>query len=248
MKTLELLDELGAKVDRLKFGPPVAHVYNPLVYARRPLALYLERYGGLGAETMLLGMNPGPWGMAQTGVPFGAVPQVRDFLGLEAPVDRPPNEHPKRPVEGFACKRQEVSGKRLWGWAEQRFGTPEAFFRRLFVHNYCPLIFLEEGGRNLTPDKIKAAERRPLLEACDEGLRAVVREMRPKRVIGVGGWATKRARAALESLEFVPEIGTVLHPSPASPAANRGWAEQAEKQLSDLGVDLGGHLGGDIRG
>lgn len=238
-KLLGILDDLAAEVDRLAFGAPVAHVYNPLVYARRPLALYLERYGELGAETMLLGMNPGPWGMAQTGVPFGAVPQVRDFLGIEAPVGKPSDEHPKRPVEGFECRREEVSGARLWGWAQRQFGTPEAFFRRLFVHNYCPLIFLEEGGRNLTPDKIKASERRPLLDACDEGLRRFVRQMRPKRLVGVGAWATKRARAALEMLDGAPEIGTVLHPSPASPAANRGWAEQASAQFRQLGVDLG---------
>ena len=31
-------------------------------------------------------------------------------------------------------------------------------------------------------------------------------------------------------------IGRVLHPSPASPAANRGWAAAAEKQLLALGV------------
>jgi len=28
----------------------------------------------------------------------------------------------------------------------------------------------------------------------------------------------------------------VLHPSPASPAANRGWGEAATRQLVELGV------------
>lgn len=234
-----ILDRLTERLSPLEFGAPVTHVYNPLTYARAPLGLYLERYSGLGAETMLLGMNPGPWGMAQTGVPFGAIPQVRDFLGIEAEVGKPELEHPKRPVEGFRCSRGEVSGKRLWGWAEERFKTPEAFFQRIFVHNYCPLIFLEESGRNLTPDKIKAAERLPLLEACDEALREVVGVLRPKRVVGVGAWSTKRVKAALGPLAQAPEIGTVLHPSPASPAANKGWAEKATAQLKDLGVDLG---------
>ncbi|MEM1180669.1 MAG: uracil-DNA glycosylase family protein [Acidobacteriota bacterium] len=234
-----ILDRLTERLAALRFSEPVTHVYNPLIYARQPLGLYLEKYAGLGAPSLLLGMNPGPWGMAQTGVPFGAIPQVRDFLGIEAEVGKPEHEHPKRPIEGFRCTRQEVSGKRLWGWAEDHYGSPEAFFKRIFVHNYCPLIFLEASGRNLTPDKIKAAERRPLLEVCDLALREAVEALRPERVIGVGGWATKRARAALGAMEPAPEIGTVLHPSPASPAANRGWAPQAVAQLADLGVDLG---------
>ncbi|MEO1368783.1 MAG: uracil-DNA glycosylase family protein [Acidobacteriota bacterium] len=234
-----ILDRLTERLEPLTFSAPVTHVYNPLVYARAPLGLYLERYAGLGAETVFLGMNPGPWGMAQTGVPFGAIPQVRGFLGIEAEVGKPDVEHPKRPIEGFDCRREEVSGKRLWGWAEERFGTPQAFFEKIFVHNYCPLIFLEESGRNLTPDKIKVVERRPLLEACDAALREVVAALGPKRMIGVGGWATKRARAALGPMPSAPEIGTVLHPSPASPAANRGWSAQATAQLADLGVDVG---------
>ncbi len=33
-------------------------------------------------------------------------------------------------------------------------------------------------------------------------------------------------------------IGRILHPSPASPAANRGWAEVATSQLKALGVEV----------
>ena len=54
-------------------------------------------------------------------------------------------------------------------------------------------------------------------------------------VLGVGKFAEKRAR---EILGNRVEIGTILHPSPASPIANRGWAEQAEKQLVALGIPL----------
>ncbi|MEM6794772.1 MAG: single-stranded DNA-binding protein, partial [Acidobacteriota bacterium] len=172
LQLLQTLDSLSEGLERLRFSAPIAHVYNPLVYAREPLGLYLERYAGLGAENLLLGMNPGPWGMAQTGIPFGAIAPARDWLGVEAPVGKPAAEHPKRPVLGFGCERQEVSGQRLWGWARETFGEPHRFFATIFVHNYCPLIFLEESGRNLTPDKIRVAERRPLLERCDEALAA----------------------------------------------------------------------------
>ena len=225
---------LADRVDRLRFAPPVAAVYNPLQYARRSHERYLDLAMRPGVPALLLGMNPGPWGMAQTGVPFGEIALVRDWMGIDEPVEKPPQEHPKRPVAGFACTRSEVSGRRLWGWAQTRFGTPEAFFRHFTVWNYCPLAFLEETGRNRTPDKLPANEREPLYAACDDALRALVDWLQPQAVIGVGKFAETRARHALG--EDGPRIGTVLHPSPASPVANRGWEPQAEKQLQALGL------------
>jgi single-strand selective monofunctional uracil DNA glycosylase len=227
---------LREAVHPLAFGEPVAYVYNPLDYARDSAELYLRRFARPGAEVLFVGMNPGPFGMAQTGVPFGEVRAVRDWLGIEAPVRRPSREHPARKVEGFACPRSEVSGARLWGWARERFGPPELFFARAFVWNYCPLAFLEESGRNRTPDKLPAAEREPLFEACDEALRSLVAWLRPGLVVGIGGWSETRARSALAPLGVAaPRIGTILHPSPASPLANRGWAQRAEAQLAELG-------------
>ncbi|MDX1649779.1 MAG: single-stranded DNA-binding protein, partial [Myxococcota bacterium] len=67
-------------LEGLSFGPPVTHVYNPLLYARRSWERYLERFGGGRRRVVFLGMNPGPFGMAQTGVPFGSVAFVRDWL------------------------------------------------------------------------------------------------------------------------------------------------------------------------
>jgi single-strand selective monofunctional uracil DNA glycosylase len=181
-------------------------------------------------------MNPGPFGMAQTGVPFGEVDVVRDWLDLEAPVDRPADEHPRRPVEGFACARSEVSGRRLWGLFRERTRTPERFFRRFFVANYCPLLFLEESGRNRTPDKLPARERDPLFAACDRALRRSVERLAVRRVIAIGVFAEQRARQALAGQDL--EIGRIPHPSPASPAANRGWSELALRALQEQGVEL----------
>lgn len=228
--------ELAKAMGRLSFAPPVAYVYNPLAYAARPHRLYLERYARGRPEAVLVGMNPGPWGMAQTGVPFGAVSRVREWLGIEAPVGKPPREHPKRPVEGFACTREEVSGARLWDWARDACGTPERFFERVYVTNYCPLLFLDDGGRNLTPDKLAAADREALVEPCDRALRRFIEELAPRLVVGVGAYAEQRARVALADLGVA--IGRVLHPSPASPSANRGWGDKATEQLRELGLDL----------
>jgi single-strand selective monofunctional uracil DNA glycosylase len=227
---------LSERVGALRFAEPVCCVYNPLDYARAPHELYLTRYGGGEKEVLLLGMNPGPFGMAQTGVPFGDVTMVRDWLGLVAPVGKPRDEHPKRPVLGFECRRAEVSGTRLWGWARDRFGTPQRFFQRFFVANYCPLAFMESSGANRTPDKLAAAEQQAVTAACDEALRDVVRLLKPRIVIGVGGFAERRARAALAGQGVA--IGTILHPSPASPLANRGWSETVERQLAALSVSV----------
>ena len=182
-------------------------------------------------------MNPGPFGMAQTGVPFGEVTLVRDWLGIEAPVGRPRREHPRRPVAGFACTRSEVSGRRLWGWARERFETPQRFFERFFVVNYCPLAFMEESGRNITPDKLPRAERERLFAVCDRALARTVKALRPGVVVGIGKFAADRAAAALQRSGVA--IGTAPHPSPASPAANRGWAAQMERALRDLELDAG---------
>jgi single-strand selective monofunctional uracil DNA glycosylase len=179
-------------------------------------------------------MNPGPFGMAQTGVPFGDVAMVRDWLGIEGAVGRPEPEHPRRPVLGFGCPRSEVSGTRLWGWARDRFGTPEAFFSRFFVLNYCPLAFLEQSGRNRTPDRLPPAERAPLFAACDRALRDGVELLRPRAVVGVGRFAADRARAALAGLEL--PIGTILHPSPANPEANRDWEATVDRQLATMNL------------
>jgi single-strand selective monofunctional uracil DNA glycosylase len=221
-------------VNRLRFVAPVAFTYNPLDYAWAPHALYLRRFGATRKRVLFLGMNPGPFGMAQTGVPFGEVTAVRDWMKLDAPVTRPAREHPRRPVLGLDCARSEVSGRRLWGLFAARFGTPEKFFAEHFVVNYCPLAFLAGSGANLTPDKLPAAETARLFAACDAHLHAVVEALQPEWLLGVGDFAEKRLRALFGDSDR--RLGKVLHPSPASPAANRDWAGAATRQLEALGV------------
>ncbi len=234
MNLMQVSRTLSERVSGLTFRAPVAYVYNPLEYARAPHEAYLARYGKGTKRALLLGMNPGPFGMAQTGVPFGDVAMVRDFLGVSGPVTKPAREHPKRAITGFQCKRSEVSGSRLWGFAQSYFKTAARFCDDFFVVNYCPLVFMDEGGKNLTPDKLPKAEQEPLFQACDGALRDIVRKLQPQFVIGVGAFAFARAELALP--DFRGKIGTILHPSPASPKANRGWAAIAERELRDLGA------------
>ena len=236
--------ELSQALATLRFAPPIAHVYDPLQYAWAPYEAYVTRYGDSRKRVVLVGMNPGPYGMMQTGVPFGEVAAVRDWMGLRAPVVRPACQHPKRPIDGFDCARSEVSGRRVWGWAALRFGSAAAFFSEWFVLSYCPLVFLEASGRNFTPDKLPVAERRAVAQACDRHLAAALAALQPEWAIGVGAFAERRLRAVLESdavdsaLAHRIKVGQILHPSPASPVANRGWSDAVDRRLAQLRVPL----------
>ncbi len=231
--------ELAEQADVLHFSPPVSFIYNPLQYAAKAHDAYIRRYGASTKKALFIGMNPGPFGMAQTGVPFGEIAAVRDWLGIcEAP-DIPANTHPKRPIQGFDCPRSEVSGRRFWGLMKERFKEPESFFANHFVMNYCPLIFMEESGRNRTPAQLPAQEREPLIQICDKHLQRVVELLQPAYLIGIGAFAAKQATSAMKSAGAQLgnlKICTLLHPSPASPKANAGWAEIATAQLIDCSL------------
>ncbi len=226
--------KLCRELAEMRFSAPVTHVYNPLEYARRPHDAYIRLYGAGPKPLIFLGMNPGPFGMAQTGVPFGDVAFVRDWLGIEEPVGRPALEHPKRPVLGFECPRREVSGTRLWSAIAEHYGRPERFFEKHFITNYCPLVFIEKTGRNRTPDKLPARERDPLFAACDAHLRRLIEIFEASWVVGIGAFAERRALDALADLEV--RVGRILHPSPANPRAQRDWSGTARRELEALGL------------
>ncbi len=232
---IEATSQLSRAVDQLTFADPVTHVYNPLNYAWQAHQAYLKRVGS-EVKVLFLGMNPGPWGMAQTGVPFGEIEAVRDWIGINVPVGKPPQEHEKRPVEGFQCQRSEVSGRRLWGLFQSRYGTPDNFFRDHFVANYCPLVFMEQSARNRTPDKLPAAEREPLDAVCDTHLARVIEVLDPEFLVGVGAYAEACLKRASESRGARGSVLRILHPSPASPAANQDWAGKVTRQLKEAGV------------
>ena len=241
----DLRDRCGA----LRFRAPVAFAYNPLEYAWPAHRAYL-RMARPRPAVLFVGMNPGPFGMAQTGVPFGEVAAVRTFLRIDekvAQIGTPERTHPKRPVQGFACARSEVSGARVWTWARERFGTRERFFRRAFVWNWCPLAFMAASGANLTPDRLPKSGTgsvavHELERACDHALGEAIVALRPGHVVGFGAFAARRAAAVVEARRTTggdgrfpwPDVLQVLHPSPASPAANRGWAPQVDRALAPI--------------
>lgn len=229
----ELFETLNHRLASLSFALPVTHVYNPLLYAQASFQQYSERFlQGPPARTLLLGMNPGPWGMAQTGVPFGEVNLVKEWMKIEAPIGQPKRSHPKRPVSGFDCPRSEVSGRRLWSLFQELYPRAEDFAKDYVVFNYCPLIFLEESGRNRTPDKLPKAERDALYEVCDDCLDGLLRALKIETALGVGKFAEKKLEQSARRGVPLKTIDSILHPSPASPAANKDWAGKVRPILS----------------
>lgn len=235
-KLIAAAAKLRDDVETLTFDDPVAYVYNPLRYAWRSHESYLRRANPKGIKVLFMGMNPGPWGMAQTGVPFGEIEAVRDWIGVEEAVDRPANEHPKRPIEGFECQRSEVSGRRLWGLFRERFVDSDEFFENHFVTNYCPLVFMEHSARNRTPDKLPAGERTELDQLCDQHLQTILGVLQPECVVGVGAYAEQCLIRVTGAMDHDAKVIRILHPSPASPAANKDWAGTATQQLQQAGV------------
>ena len=235
-RLIEAGKELADGLRPLRFSDPVTHTYLTLDYAADGNEAYLEKFGGSRKRVLLLGMNPGPYGMAQTGVPFGEIAAVRDWMGLEPRIGKPAEEHPKRKILGMDCPKSEVSGRRLWGLFSEKFPHAEDFFQDHLVINFCPLVWMKDTGANLTPDKIRAAEMTAVDAACQKHLRRVIGLLEPDWLVGVGAYAETQLGIARDALGISVQTGRILHPSPASPAANRCWADVAERQLKEMGV------------
>jgi single-strand selective monofunctional uracil DNA glycosylase len=230
--------ELVIELQKLSFSLPITHTYNPLEYAWDAHKIYLECFANSRKNVLFMGMNPGPFGMAQTGVPFGEVEAVVRWMGISTRVGKPQNEHPKRPVQGFLCTKSEVSGRRLWGYFAEKFPKADDFFKNHYVTNYCPLVWMADTGRNITPDKVARDEMAPVIKACDAFLAVLLQQLRPAYLVGIGDFAEKKLAKVASSIDYDCVIGKVLHPSPASPAANLAWASTAESQLKDLGINF----------
>ncbi|XP_077993928.1 single-strand selective monofunctional uracil DNA glycosylase-like [Glandiceps talaboti] len=236
-RLLKIEDDLCESLQNLFFHHPVTHVYNPLIYARGTHSQFVRKYCNSSKPILFLGMNPGPYGMAQNGVPFGEMSLTRDWLGIQGQVGKPLHENPKRPILGFECTHSEVSGKRFWGFFRNLCKTPEVFFKYCYVHNYCPLVFMAQTGKNVTPPTIPMTQRMPLISICDTSLCEVIQSLQVKVIIGVGRFAQDRASRALRN-QGIEGIRTefLMHPSPINAKANKGWDTFAMQQLTEIGV------------
>jgi single-strand selective monofunctional uracil DNA glycosylase len=228
---------LRSQVESLRFSKDYI-VYDPLDYAWELHEQYILRYLNHPVKAVFLGMNPGPFGMAQNGIPFGEINAVKSFLQIDGEVGKPSFEHPARPVLGMAIQRSEVSGKRLWGLFSDHYESADKCFEQIAVLNYCPLVFMDRGptGKNITPDKLPRIERFALETICDSYLSDLLQELEPAFLIGVGNYAKAKLLKISANLGSEGIVESILHPSPGNPLANKGWAEKTGAKLVELGV------------
>lgn len=236
---LEPTRKISNRVNQLQFDNKVEWVYNPLDYAWNVHSEYLTRFGTGPKRAVFLGMNPGPWGMAQTGVPFGDTTIAGDWLGLRGlPIGTPEEERPDRPVIGWDLERQEGSGQRLFGFFRKEMGSLPAFFQNNFVLNYLPLVMFNADGKNVTPARLLKADRLKVFEACDPYLQAMVDYYQPEVLVGIGKFALRRLEANFSDTAYT--VVDIPHPSPASPIATRDggryWNKLVTETLQEVNI------------
>jgi|SRR5690554_6140855 len=231
---LERTKKFSNEVEQLSFSFG-GFIYNPLNYGWANHSEYLLNYVNHKPKAFFLGMNPGPFGMAQTAVPFGEVDFVTNWMKLTNQINKPPKEHPNRPVLGLETTRSEVSGKRLWSFFSHRYPIASNFFSLYCVMNYCPLVFVDGGktGKNIIPEKLPKEERIELEVVCDNYLDDMLSLIEPENLVGIGRYAEKKLAEATNRLELKTSVTTILHLSPSNPLANRDWEGIVTKQLED---------------
>ena len=224
---------LSDAVDSLSFSFD-GYVYNPLNYAWNAHRQFLEKYVDHKIDVLFLGMNPGPFGMMQTGVPFGEINAVKNYLKIDAQIAKPKFEHPARPVLGLDTKRSEISGLRFWGLISSVYPNPMDFFKTQTVFNYCPLGFLmnTKTAKNETPDHLPKPERDALEKICSDYLRDIIDILKPTYLIGVG----KYAQSKLASVATSRTVDSIIHPSPGNPQANNNWSGKTQIKLQEIGA------------
>jgi Uracil DNA glycosylase superfamily. len=207
---------------------------NVFSYAIDPFLEYLEKAERGSVRTLYLGMNPGPYGMYRTGIPFCDFVTKREFLKITASVDETFIDVDAVRGEKPDEKRREVSGMRLWGLFESVYHSPERFFSSSLVLSYSPLIFFRSEGRraNIALSDVKSLDRKRIEKVSDEFLKRYIKELKCDTLVGIGDYAHR----ALVRCSDGERLLKIAHPSPANPAANGDWAGRTYCYLKSEGV------------
>lgn len=237
---LKITTRLRDRASKICFEHKVGWYYNPLDYAWPVHRAYKESLCNPSGRALLVGMNPGPWGMGQTGVPFGDPQIVGDWMGLgkDFVIKKPASERDSRPVNGFDSERREGSGQRLYGFLKECFGNLKNFFEANFVISYCPLLMFTPEAKNLTPPNLLKKEKKKIYSICDPYLKDMINIYSPEVLVGIGKFATERLREVSPS--DGDDIFRIPHPSPANPEATRNggsyWRSRVKKVLTEANL------------
>ncbi|KAF7991960.1 hypothetical protein HCN44_010761 [Aphidius gifuensis] len=205
---------LSINLDKLNYNNPIDYIYCPIIYAKTVHFNYLNKYCRDKKNIMILGMNPGPWGMSQTGVPFGEINIVIDWLKINGHIDKPKRQHEQRQVDGFSCKRSEISGRKFWSLFKKLSNNPDTFFRHCFLRNFFkPTIIIII---------IAGPEQKKLQEFCDQALIEVIKILDVKVIIGVGRFSEQRAKKVVKTAKLSTKVLWMIHPSPRA-TIGKNW-------------------------
>ena len=231
-KLINLTEAFNNKLNKIHFSF-TGIIYNPLDYAKDNYYEYLQNYVNEYIDNIFLGMNPGPYGMVQTGIPFGEINYVKNYLKINNTVNKPKTEHCKKIITGMNTERSEISGFRFWSLIKSKYQTAELFAEKNAVLNYCPLCFIEntQKGKNITPEMLSKSDKNQINICCDEYLKNIIMLIQPKKLIGIGSYAYKRFCKVSTLPTFY-----MLHPSPLNPKANKNWIENEKNFLIENGI------------
>jgi len=244
--------------ERLAALPPVGDLValDPTRYCRSAWAAYLQMAARLGC-VLVVGMNPGPHGMAQTGVPF-TDPWIVDELDLQAPrADVPPADipavgswrHRSHRARGVLGSKREESAKRLWPLlreicapyaavgpsADKIAEATRRVCNEVLLVNALPICWLDPAGKNVSAEQVEkrapAQVREGLRDLVNEWLQAVADILRPAAVIGVGRWAREFVTDLdVDHFVEIPFRDGIKHPSPSA-GSEAAWRAEAEPIL-----------------
>nr|XP_022920875.1 single-strand selective monofunctional uracil DNA glycosylase-like [Onthophagus taurus] len=223
--------QLSLELNNLTFSFPVHYIYNPLEYAWEPHSTFVKTYCKGTKDVLFLGLNPGPWGMCQTGIPFGEVNISKEWLKMNGEVEKPKDECPKKQIKGFECHRSEESGKRFYGFFKNLCRTPEAFFKNAFVYNLCPLAFMKKESANITPHELKGQIKKDIENICGKTLVDILKLLDIKIIVALGRYTEKQAIEITQGFQLGHiKVIYMPHPSPRV-VGNNNWAEKAQNVL-----------------
>jgi single-strand selective monofunctional uracil DNA glycosylase len=221
-------------------------VLNPGRYGERWHARFRRAYPMSPRPLLVFGLNPGPYGMAQTGVPFtdlkrleSALPGLwKDLVASGEPVTRPGLAPPS--LARHLTRTFESSSVRVYRFLERAYGRPELALREVVFVNPCPLLFIDpETGANRTPADLpralRARKAAELVHAFEELRRATVleavAELEPRGAILLGRDVAAAVGEALRAALGARSVVEWEHPARAVPETwSRGLADELRKR------------------
>jgi hypothetical protein len=223
-------DEVVAAM-KLRKGQSTMNVH---AHALPAYEAFLERYyADAHPPVAAIAMNPGKFGAVQTGIPFTDWPRGLELLpDLDKLVDR---------SVGLPNPNREQSGRRVYGWGLQRFGSYQELFRHVLFMLTCPVAVLEGQGtrvNNVPLDQLPRREAQRCLDLIVRRVPALLKAAQPKGMLLLGAYA-EGVWSALQAEGQAPAIPAVKGLHPAAHMPDPAWIERTDATWLELSRQVG---------